>query len=300
MADKPKIRTFSQLLDYNWIDAFFQQIAESEHYVHLIDLPFRMTSTWQERGCELSFWEQDGKAVAWAVFQPAWQNLDYFIAPAAYSSSLEEAILEWGKTEIQAYAERMNEPVCGYVELFEDAPNAKQVVANLHEYGFVAADEYTLRFRREVPQTSPRYPLPEGFSIRPSLDSETVSYRRLVDVVFSPRWMTDSWRMRLLQHPSYVQDLDLVAVSPEDELVGFCSGWQRADVGQIEPLGVHPDYQGKGLGRALEAAMFDAMQRRNVSSVYVDHGSGNEKAIALSQKAGFRHYRTILRFHLTV
>jgi len=291
--------TFTQRLDYSLIDSFFQQLAEPQRYVHLIDLPFRITSTWQERGCAFSVWEQNGKIIAWAVFQPAWRNLDYTIAPADYSPMLEAEILEWGKVEIQTYVERMNDTICGYVELFEDAPNAKQTIANLKVCGFVPASENTFRFQKALTQPLPHYQLPEGFTIRPLLgESETIPYRRLVDKVFSPEWMTNSWRRHLFQHPSYIQDFDLVVANSENELVGFCSGWQWQNLGQIEPLGVHPDYRGMGLGRALEIALMDSMQCQNISLLYVDHGNTNGKAIALSRKTGFRHHKTILRFCL--
>ena len=297
----PKSHTFTQRLDCRQIKSYFQQLAESQLYIHLIDLPFRITSTWQERDCAFSAWKQNSQIIAWSVFQPPWRNLDYTITPEYNSSQLEVEILEWGKTEIQKYAERINDTTYGYVELFEDAPQARQTIANLNACGFRPASENTLRFQKALTQSLPQYQLPDGFSIRPLLESETITYCRLVNNVFSPNspeWMTYSWRTRLFQHPGYIHKLDLVATNSDNELVGFCSGWQWKNLGQIEPIGVHPDYRAMGLASALETAIMDLMQSQGISFLYVDHGSNNGKAIALSSKNGFQHHKVILRFCL--
>ena len=297
----PQRHTFAQRLDYHQINSYFQQLSESELYIHLIDLPFRVTSTWQDRDCAFSVWKQNSQISAWAVFQPPWRNLDYQIIPAYYSSQLEAEILEWGIAEFQKYANRIGNTTCGYVELIEDAPQARQTIANLSARGFRPASENILRFKKSLTQPLPQYKLQERFSIRSLLESETDAYCQLVNNVFSPdspEWMTHSWRMRLFQHPSYIHKLDLVAINSDNELVGFCCGWQWKNIGQIEPIGVHPDYRAMGIANALVIAIMDLMQSQGISLLYVDHGVNNKKAIALSSKTGFNHHKMILRFFL--
>jgi ribosomal protein S18 acetylase RimI-like enzyme len=110
--------------------------------------------------------------------------------------------------------------------------------------------------------------------------------------------MTRAWRLRTLAHPAYRPAIDLVAVSPQGELVGFCICWMWHDLGQIEPLGVHPDYQGRGLGRALELSALGALRNHNVRMVYLDHVSLNNNAIALSLKNGFEQSNNALRYYV--
>jgi ribosomal protein S18 acetylase RimI-like enzyme len=106
--------------------------------------------------------------------------------------------------------------------------------------------------------------------------------------------------MRTLKHPAYRPEIDLVIVSPEDKPVGFCVSWMWQERGQIEPLGVHPERQGKGLGRALVPAALQALRSQGARSVYVDHVSLNEKAIALSLQIGFKQINNALRFFIDV
>ena len=106
--------------------------------------------------------------------------------------------------------------------------------------------------------------------------------------------------MRTLEHPAYRPEIDLVIVSPEDKPVGFCICWMWQDLGQIEPLGVHPEYQGQGLGRALELSALQVLRNQGTRFVYVDHVSLNERAIALSLQTGFKKVNNALRFYIEV
>jgi ribosomal protein S18 acetylase RimI-like enzyme len=112
--------------------------------------------------------------------------------------------------------------------------------------------------------------------------------------------MTTAWRQRTLQHPAYKPEIDLVAVTPERSLAGFCICWLGKDVGQFEPLGVHPDYQGLGLGRALELAALQQLRHYGARMACVDHGSYNEKAINLSRQTGFKQTNDALRYYIDV
>jgi ribosomal protein S18 acetylase RimI-like enzyme len=62
----------------------------------------------------------------------------------------------------------------------------------------------------------------------------------------------------------------------------------------VEPLGVHPDFQRRGLGRALLAEQFRRAARRGARQMYVecdDYPDG--PAFAFYQTAGFTIYKKI-------
>ncbi|NNC75826.1 MAG: GNAT family N-acetyltransferase, partial [Acidimicrobiia bacterium] len=71
-------------------------------------------------------------------------------------------------------------------------------------------------------------------------------------------------------------------------VAGFC--WTKrhsADLGEIHVIGVHPDYQGKGIGRAivLEALWYLAGVGCDTGMLYVDVANGS--ALLLYQSLGF-------------
>ena len=270
-------------------------------HVHLVDMPFRFTSTWQDHGCAVGTWERDDTILAWALFQPPWGTLDHAFHPSVQGSTLEEEVFAWGHEQMIAHAQRTGQGFPGVIEIFENTPHVERTLAHVQELGFEQLEENALHFELDLGQTFPSRPLPEGYTVRPFAgEAEIQAYVDLVDAVFGPSWMSAAWRRRTPAHPAYLRELDLVAVHEESGLVGFCSAWHWHDVGQIEPLGVHPDHRGKGLGRALERAVIGAMQDQGVRFLYVDHGTLNEKAKAVSRRNGFRQVNTILRYGIEI
>jgi ribosomal protein S18 acetylase RimI-like enzyme len=198
-----------------------------------------------------------------------------------------------------AYTRRTGESFWGSVEIFENTPNADRTVANLAKLGFQQFEWSTLRFEIGLDQENPQAQLPDGFQVRPLVGIEEVDeYVNLHRAAFGSDRMTPAWRMRTLAHPAYRSEIDLVAVNPKGKLVGFCICWLWHAHGQIEPLGVHPDYQGLGLGSALELSALEILQKHGARIVYLDHVSLNEKAIALSQKNGFKQSNNAVRYYI--
>ena len=265
-----------------------------QSHVHRLDMPFRLTSSWQEQGCEFGIWEQNADLVAWAVFQPAWATLDYALSP--HHKPLLKEIIAWGKKQMQVFANRKAKAVTGYIEVFEDAPLLSETVDMFKAGGYELSGEATLRFSLDLQQSFPAPRVAAGTTLRPLALGEIDAYQQLVNDVFAPSWMTADWRKRIFTHARYRQALDLVAENAEGDLIGFCGGWLWKRAGQLEPLGVHPDYRGLGLGQALELAMVEAMQRQGARTLTVDHGEANEGAVRLSRKVGFRQQQTILRY----
>lgn len=268
-------------------------------HVHSVDMPFRQTSTWQDLGCEIGMWKESDDLLAWAVFQPPWWNLDYAIHPSAQGSFLEKEVLAWGKEQIKSYSMRTGEVFYGSVGFFADAPNAEQTIGYLDTLGFQKFDWSTIRFEIDLQQDLPQPQLADGYAIRPLRGSaEVEACVSLHRAAFGSEKMTTAWRMRTLEHPAYRPEIDLVVVGSDDRPLGFCICWMRQKFAQIEPLGIHPEHQGKGLGRALERAALLVLRKQGARSAYVDHVSLNEKAIALSLQTGFKQINNAVRFYV--
>jgi mycothiol synthase len=286
----------AESLDFVQLQAVLNENLKNPH-IHIADMPYRLTSTWQDQECQMMVWEKESELLAWAVFQPPWCNLDYAIHPSKAGASLEKEVFTWGKNEMMEYTKRTGREFFGSVEFFENTPKAEQTIANLTALGFKKFDWSIIRFEKDLNQELPAPELPDGFSIRPLRgDEEVESYVKLHQLVFSSKEMTVAWRMRMLKHPSYIPETDLVVVDAANNVVGFCVGWLWREVGQIEPLGIHPAYQGVGLGRALELSALQALRDKGARFIHVDHVSNNEKAIALSLKMGFKQINHAVRY----
>ncbi len=113
--------------------------------------------------------------------------------------------------------------------------------------------------------------------------------------------MTVEWRARTLRCPEHLSDLDLVAVAPDGSLAAFCVCWldKNSDggpKGQIEPLGVHEDYRGLGLGRAILCEGLRGLYTCGADGVYVETDNYRNAAMELYEAVGFRVIRDVLAY----
>ena len=107
--------------------------------------------------------------------------------------------------------------------------------------------------------------------------------------------MTGEWRARTTQMPQYRAELDLVAVADDGRLAGFVVGWldRARSVGQVEPLGVHPEFARKGIGAALLGELLARFRDLGATVAQVEAERGNLAAIRAYQRAGFRAAHTV-------
>ena len=84
---------------------------------------------------------------------------------------------------------------------------------------------------------------------------------------------------------------------PDGTLAGFCVGWHEParGVAQLEPVGVHPRYQRRGLSRALLTEMLHRLKVRGASVAIADTELDQTAARAAYDAVGFKQTHTIWR-----
>jgi ribosomal protein S18 acetylase RimI-like enzyme len=153
---------------------------------------------------------------------------------------------------------------------------------------------------RSADMPVPDYSLPAGFTIHPLAgENEVEAYVQLHRAVFESRNMTVEWRRRTLRRPEYRPDLDLVLAATDGRLAAFCVCWLDSDLegepsGQIEPLGVHKDYRGLGLGRAILSEGLRRLSLSGADRVYVETDQQRNAALGLYEEVGFRPMHEVL------
>lgn len=159
----------------------------------------------------------------------------------------------------------------------------------------LAGDAEAQRWRRldgEIPAAS----LPAGYSLRAlGEDAELparswASWRAFHPEAPDSEYQGWEWYRNLQRAPLYRRDLDLVAVAPGGEIAGFCTLWYD-DVTRsayYEPVGVVPEHQRRGLGKALMLEGLRRLQRLGAVIAFV--GSYAEPAHALYASAGFTEF----------
>lgn len=212
--------------------------------------------------------------------------LVWAVRPGADDEAIEAAIIGWGRAHT-AGAEL-------FVPIRDDDT---RLIALLERIGFQQGDWRMLRMERSLlaPITPPCPPA--GCQIRPLVaERELADATRLHSAIFAGGRKSLAERRQLMLTPGYHPRLDLVAVSPSGELVGYCLGMRCAlerqrlvwAPGWLELIGVAQAWRGCGLGHALSLAMLAAMRGEGLISVMLSVSATNPTAQRLFTSCGFR------------
>jgi GNAT superfamily N-acetyltransferase len=162
--------------------------------------------------------------------------------------------------------------------------------------GYIRQDGPEYQRRRALSQPIPDVPLAEGYSIRALGDVDEHPARSWLSwKAFHPnepdeRYEGWDWYRNVQRAPLYRRDLDLIAVSPDGEQAAFCTLWfdDVTRTAAFEPVGTHPAYQRRGLGRAVMTEGLRRVQRLGATLATV--GSYSEAAGRLYASVGFTDY----------
>ena len=287
------IRPFTGAVDIErMIDLAY---AFPDQCLRAVDLPYRLASWTLDNQRNASLWEDEaGRLLGFAVIQLPWHSLDTCAHPSAYEAGIEELMLVWATERAQEIADQTRRDLTVYVDVFEEDLDRR---AKLAAHGFAPDYPAMIRMARSLDRVLPMPFLPEGFTLRP-IDGmrELHEYVALHRAAFGAADMTVEWRKRTLCMPQYIPELDVVAVAPDGRLAAFCICWlgPRIGEGYIEPLGVHPDFAGLGLGRAVLLEGLWRLQAHGAMTALIDRYEGDESARVLYESLGFRtHMRTV-------
>ena len=109
--------------------------------------------------------------------------------------------------------------------------------------------------------------------------SENKNYRSLVDAVNAafdrPLKLPMEWlKTKLFKAPSMSEEWQISAVTPDGEHASFCFAWidRENSIAEIDPIGTRPEYQKKGLARAVVADCFRRLRNAGIKLAYIASG----------------------------
>lgn len=166
----------------------------------------------------------------------------------------------------------------------------------LKNEGFKRESIESVYFKRPLMEVPQQINLPAGFFIRPLVgEKEINAYVDLHQKAFGTRQMTIEFRRSIMTSPEYDPQLDLVVQDSEGHLVAFCvcqineSENELIDEknGLTDPIGVHPDFRNRGLGKALINKGLVLLKLRGMDFAKLGTSSDNLAMINLAKSTGF-------------
>lgn len=244
----------------------------------------------RERERKRQLWLDDGRCVAWA-----WLNLpgslDYDVHPDHRAGRVHEEVLDWFEAEAEGDGARST--------FLLEGDDERLTV--LEAYGFALRDDakWYAYYVQELDEPRALPTLPDGFTFRtvdPGKDlHERVEVHR---AVWEPSRVTEESYRNVMQAWPYRPDLDCVIQAPDGRFAAYVLCWydEQNAVGELEPVGTHPDYRRRGLGAAACEYALERLREEGARQAIVYAGGRDEDhpARSLYESVGFRrHSRAI-------
>ncbi len=143
----------------------------------------------------------------------------------------------------------------GKGEIGSVADSDQELESVLESQGYAPVFTYR-KYQWDLSADLPEPDVPEGWTLRHLRGEEEANDRRAASHAAFESNMPDAMHLQrylgFMRSPEYVPERDLVAVDPDGRIASFMVWWaDDSGVAQIEPFGTHPDYQRRGIGRAL-------------------------------------------------
>ena len=229
----------------------------------------------------------DSDLMAWAWFNlPG--DVDMQIRSDRRSPDLVGSIVEWAATRTIAVVGE-GVPVEAVQAFATDAQ--PDVVDALRGLGFAPLDRKPLAHltRRFEGWIADDPLLPPGFELR-TLDSADVAARVVCGHAAFPHSQMSTARYEAARRTTlYRPALDWLVHAPDGRVVAFALGWlDPVTLGlELEPVGVAPEFQRRGLGRAVCLATIRAARSLGASHGLICAHGDNPAAIGLYQGLGY-------------
>lgn len=266
------------------------------HYIHRGDLQWWLFYTdvpehiWQSK---IHLWMDGNRLMSWALLALEDAAFDVFTHPSLRGDACEGEVLNWALEQMTSFDE---------VEMLWVAENDPIRIRWPERNGFAPEQSHTIRFTRSLSGPLDIPGLPEGFSIRTSRGEEDARLRSVAShaAFGSSKPFEEYWprTLRFMQSPVYVPEHEIFVTSPQGEVASYCiiSTDEMNKLGHFEPVGTHPHFQRKGLGKIL---LLDALRRlksegMQEADVFTNHD--NVAAIRLYESVGFQFDKRLLTY----
>jgi GNAT superfamily N-acetyltransferase len=231
----------------------------------------------RENEWKIRLWVEDGRVVAWSWLKKDGRDrLEHDVHPD-YVNLLDEILAE---------------PDARVALAFEDDAERR---AALERHGFTRPVDAMHYLVLDLPELPEPPQLPDGFRCRtvgPADVAERVSIHR---EVWAPSRVTESSYAQVRAEWPYRESLDCVVEAPDGRFAAYCLCWpDEHGVGELEPVGVRPEFRRRGLGAAVCTFALRSLYEEGGRQAIVY--CATPPACALYESLGFRIHASLVGY----
>jgi ribosomal protein S18 acetylase RimI-like enzyme len=178
-------------------------------------------------------------------------------------------------------------PLVMRIDVYHENPDAFSFFERRGFHFALAEDE----LRRDLSQSIPASPLPEGMTFVPWTEENTGEFFRAYQDAFStrpgfPGWTEEVWRRAFTGGDDFRADLSLLLLDGA-EPVGYAVCAVEGEEGWIVQVGVRPAWRRRGLAGALLSETMRRFQREGLRAAMLDVNVNNPRAMSVYRRLGF-------------
>jgi ribosomal protein S18 acetylase RimI-like enzyme len=271
-----------------------RQAANGTYYVHIGDLNWWLYyppldhDLWQY----IHLWDDPAnpdRLLGWSLLSPQWSAFDVVVQPELRGTPLAETMYTWAEGQISNITRTRGKDriYVMWVSQGDDVLNNL-----LQRHGFQRTPDDVAYMTRSMEEPIPVSDLSEGYRVC-SVGNKVEERAAAQYGAFESGAPIEVYLQRycnFMHAPIYDPELDVVVVAPDGRVGAFCIAWLDPvnQIGLFEPVGTHPDFRQRGLGKAV---MFEALRRlreRGMTSAIVCTNQNNLPAMKLYEAVGFR------------
>ena len=240
----------------------------------------------------LSIWEEDGSVIAWVLASPRHGGFDAQVRPDRRDPRFERTVLEYAESETLRLMRRDG---IERSRLDGECFRCDTLRAGLlRDLGWIPDGEPPFVLNTATLVDLPEPQVPEGYTVRAVRGVvEAAALGEVHAASFGSTWTPEMYRA-VMEAPGYAQEREFVAAGSDGALAAFTVTWHDHlnRMGLFEPVGTHPDYRKRGLGKALLLFAMRAMADEGMEYATVVNEGTNDASRALYASVGFtpRHF----------
>ncbi|OGN74356.1 MAG: hypothetical protein A2X25_05550 [Chloroflexi bacterium GWB2_49_20] len=295
-------RPYRDLSDFKEMQAVLtagRQAANHAYYVHPGDLSWWLFYTDENLRDKICLWEWNSRLAGWSLLSTSSRTFDVFVTPEMHGRSFEAKIMLWAE---EFHASTLKNLHSRDIRTMWVAETDLSRIHWLEMRGFLPSPQGMFLMQRSLESDLPGIKMPQGFQVRPVAGEHEVRLRAAAShAAFGSSKSFEDYcprMLRFMQSPVYRPENDLVTVSPEGRFASFCLLWPDpvTRVGLFEPVGTHPAFRGRGLGKAVLAAGLQRLHDLGMTQTSVCVESDNFSAARLYESMGFKKSFRLLTY----